>query len=64
LKARTGSSRTTSWHEVLFPRTDGATGYHDITPRLGAALDVFGDDLLKTAHLQANNDAQYPSTPP
>jgi hypothetical protein len=26
-----------------FPRTDGVTGYHDITPRLGAAYDVFGN---------------------
>jgi hypothetical protein len=25
-----------------FPRTDGVTGYNDITPRLGAAYDVFG----------------------
>jgi hypothetical protein len=27
---------------VLLPRTDGVRGYHDITPRLGAAYDVFG----------------------
>ncbi len=26
-----------------FPRTDGVTGYHDITPRMGAAYDVFGN---------------------
>jgi hypothetical protein len=25
-----------------FPRTEGVRGYHDITPRLGAAYDVFG----------------------
>jgi Carboxypeptidase regulatory-like domain len=25
-----------------FPRTDGVTGYNDITPRMGAAYDVFG----------------------
>jgi hypothetical protein len=25
-----------------FPRTDGVSGYHDITPRMGAAYDVFG----------------------
>ena len=25
-----------------FPRTDGVTGYHDITPRMGASYDVFG----------------------
>jgi hypothetical protein len=27
---------------VTFPRTDGVTGYNDITPRVGAAYDVFG----------------------
>ena len=26
-----------------FPRTDGVTGYHDITPRMGAAYDLFGN---------------------
>jgi hypothetical protein len=26
-----------------FPRTDGVTGYNDITPRMGAAYDVFGN---------------------
>jgi hypothetical protein len=25
-----------------FPRTEGVQGYHDITPRMGAAYDVFG----------------------
>ena len=25
------------------PKTDGVTGYHDITPRMGAAYDVFGN---------------------
>ncbi len=28
---------------VTFPRSDGVTGYHDITPRMGAAYDVFGN---------------------
>src|SRR5438067_5105698 len=28
---------------VTFPRTNGVTGYNDITPRLGAAYDVFGN---------------------
>jgi carboxypeptidase family protein len=28
---------------VTFPRTDGVTGYNDITPRLGASYDVFGN---------------------
>jgi len=27
----------------LIPRTDGVQGYHDITPRMGAAYDVFGN---------------------
>ena len=26
-----------------FPRTDGVRGYHDLTPRMGAAYDLFGD---------------------
>jgi hypothetical protein len=26
-----------------FPRTDGVTGYNDITPRVGAAYDLFGN---------------------
>jgi hypothetical protein len=28
---------------VSFPKTDGVTGYNDITPRMGAAYDVFGN---------------------
>jgi hypothetical protein len=26
-----------------FPRTDGVTGYQDLTPRMGGAYDLFGD---------------------
>ena len=26
-----------------FPRTEGVRGYHDITPRMGGAYDLFGD---------------------
>jgi hypothetical protein len=49
----------------LFPERDGVTGYHDITPRMGAAFDVFGDGRTSlkvniSKYLQAaNNDAQY-----
>jgi hypothetical protein len=28
---------------ATFPKEDGVTGYHDITPRFGAAYDVFGN---------------------
>jgi len=28
---------------ATFPRTDGVTGYNDVTPRMGAAYDVFGN---------------------
>jgi hypothetical protein len=27
----------------IYPRQDGVTGFHDITPRMGAAIDVFGN---------------------
>ena len=27
----------------MFPRQDGVTGFHDITPRMGAAYDLFGN---------------------
>jgi hypothetical protein len=28
---------------ATFPKTDGVTGYNDITPRMGAAYDLFGN---------------------
>ena len=49
----------------LFPERDGVTGYHDITPRMGAAFDLFGNGKTSlkvnfSKYLQAaNNDAQY-----
>jgi hypothetical protein len=49
----------------VFPHTDGVTGYHDLTPRIGMAYDVFGTG--KTAlkvnyskYLQpANNESNF-----
>jgi hypothetical protein len=29
--------------QFLFPRSNGVTGYHDLTPRMGAAVDLFGN---------------------
>ena len=27
----------------MYPKTDGVTGFNDITPRLGVAYDLFGN---------------------
>jgi hypothetical protein len=40
---KTASSPTTVRWPGLIPRTEGFRGHHDITPRMGATYDVFGN---------------------
>jgi hypothetical protein len=39
---RVGPTRFLS-QGIVFPRTDGVTGFNDVTPRVGVAYDLFGD---------------------
>ena len=62
-----GAPQTSIWNAapITFPRTDGVTGYNDITPRMGIVIRRFGNGKTSLKvnlgkYLQsANNQENY-----